>query len=90
MCGMAEAAEFGMEIEPLDGGLEGGEEPEGETDAPGGLEDINAAAHSSNGAGGIDRTAGLESGPIRFADGFHGEGLGGFAGEGIAEGLQGS
>ena len=63
-----ELLEVGVQVELLDRGLEGGQQSNGETDTPGGLEEVDAAAHAVNGLGKVKRAPFQEARPLFFAD----------------------
>src|ERR1051325_7692307 len=57
-----------MEVQRFDGRLERGEQADGQTHAPGALQDINAAAHAVNGAGKVEGMAFEKTRPLLVAD----------------------
>ena len=90
MVGGHQLFQIRVEIQLLDGGLEGSEEPNGETDATGGLEDINAAAGAMNGLGEIKGAAFEELRPLILAQNLASPVEQQFARHGFAGGAQGT
>ena len=59
----ARAARSGVQVEAVQGGLEGREQANGEADAPGAVQNIEAAAHAPEVAGEVGAAPVLQLGP---------------------------
>ncbi len=57
-----------MQIKFLDGGLEGAQQADGKADTARGLEDVDAAAHATDGPGKVERAALKEVRPFFLTD----------------------
>src|ERR1035437_4856003 len=65
--GRDEFLEVGMQIKLLDCRGEGGEQPDGEPDAAGGLQDVDADAHAVEVTGAVEGLLLQEARPLLFA-----------------------